>query len=494
MRLNSKQIVEYTGGTMVVEPIDPRALACGITWDSRSVSSGDVYVALPGERVDGHEFVADALRAGATIILVTDIPDPETRLLAQEMGAAIIEVSNTSAAIVDIARAWRKMLSAHVVALTGSSGKTTTKNLIRDVLKASFDVVATEGNQNNELGVPKTLLRAEPETQVLVVEMGMRGRGQIAELCEYVRPDSGLITNIGEGHIELLGTKDNIALAKAELFEALPDGKGKAFLNRNEEYAEFIRGNSRLTERRIELVWFDGIAPAVSSEASKSEEGDQGAVAPVEQQGAWADDVSLDSQGRPCFTLHIGSESRSCTVPLRGIHNVHNVCAAASIGASLGMDIDTIITALSQAEPERGRQEVVTAPDGFTVINDTYNANPDSMRAALMMLAAFDAKGERIAILGDMGELGDHAQACHRAIGELVYELAIDRLVCIGELSKYCAQSAQEAGMDPARIFVADSIADVLAKLEGSLSEEDVVLVKASRFMGLERIVGGLVN
>lgn len=501
MRLNSKQIGEYTGGTMVVEPLDSKALAQGISWDSRSISAGDVYVALPGERVDGHDFIADALRAGAAIVLVTDRLSPETHLLAQEMGAAVIEVSNTAAALVDIARAWRKALGGHIIALTGSTGKTTTKNLIRDVLKASFSVVATEGNQNNELGVPKTLLSAEPETQVVIVEMGMRGQGQIAELCEYVCPDSGLITNIGEGHIELLGTKDNIALAKTELFDALPEGKGRAFLNRNEEYADFIQTSSRLAQRRIELVWFGGMPDKEQSKNFSTTliDADNENDAPVSDlawghQGAWADEISLDTQGRPCFTLHIGNESRACTVPLRGIHNVDNVCAAASVAASLGMDIDTIVEALSHAEPERGRQEVLSTPEGFVVINDTYNANPDSMRAALMMLASYGVKGRRIAVLGDMGELGDHAQACHSAIGELVYELGIDHLVCIGELAKHIAQSALDAGMAPDKICVVDSIAAVLTELDGAVFEGDVVLVKASRFMGLERIVGGLVN
>ncbi|MEG0322522.1 MAG: Mur ligase family protein, partial [Raoultibacter sp.] len=185
MRLNTKQILEYTGGALLVDPIDASKLACGITWDSRTVTVGDLYVALPGEKVDGHSFVAPALRAGAAVVLVQDSPDEATCLLAREMGAAIIEVSNTSAAITDLARAWRGFLRCHVVGLTGSTGKTTTKNLVRDVLAASMSVVATQGNQNNELGVPKTLLAADPETQVVVVEMGMRGLGQITELCEF---------------------------------------------------------------------------------------------------------------------------------------------------------------------------------------------------------------------------------------------------------------------------------------------------------------------
>lgn len=495
MRINTKQICEYTGGSILVHPIDPSALACGISWDSRSVVQGDIYVALPGERVDGHDFISAALRAGAAIILVTEKPDAATCLLAEEMGAAIIEVSNTSAAITDIARRWRSSLHGHVLAVTGSSGKTTTKNLIRDVLKASFTVVSTEGNQNNELGVPKTLLSADPETEVVIVEMGMRGLGQIAELCEFTRPDMGLITNIGEGHIELLGSKENIARAKAELLASLPEGVGKAFLNRGDEYSPFISEVAELEKRRISLTWFDG-----SSEAAARREADrviaQEAADTADEScwGAWADQIELDSQGRPNFLLHINDASARCRVPLRGIHNVQNACAAASVAASLGMDIETIVAALENAEPERGRQEILTTREGLTVINDTYNANPDSMRAALMMFAAYEVSGRRVAVLGDMGELGDFAQACHEGIGELVADLLVDRLICVGDLSLHIARAAEEAGMDSDKIQYVKSIPEVLVELESYLLPEDAVLVKASRFMELERVVGGLVN
>ena len=234
MRLNVKQILFYTGGRYLVEPIDAGELLQGISWDSREIEAGCLYVALPGERVDGHAYVGAALRAGARAALVTDRPDEAAMLLAREMGAAIIEVPNTAHAITDIAREWRHHLKGRVIGLTGSTGKTTTKNLVRDVVAAAHTVVATKANQNNELGVPRTLLSADPETEVVVVEMGMRGRGQIEELCEFVRPDWGVITNIGESHIELLGSRENIARAKAELLAALP-AAGVAILNADDD-------------------------------------------------------------------------------------------------------------------------------------------------------------------------------------------------------------------------------------------------------------------
>lgn len=495
MKLNSKQITEYTGGNLLVEPIDASRISSGLTWDTRSISEGDTFVALPGERVDGHAFVPDALRAGASIILVSDRPEAETLLLAREMGAAIIEVSDTLVAITDIARAWRKALRGQVIALTGSSGKTTTKNLIRDVLSASFRVVATEGNQNNELGVPNTILSADPETQVIVVEMGMRGRGQIAQLCEFAAPDMGLITNVGEGHIELLGSKENIALAKAELFEALPEGNGRAFLNRRDAFAGFIVENTDLKSRRVGLTWFDGSGTATPY--LKENDDVEGSVTedePFASWGAWAEEIKLDSQGRPRFTLHVGLESQECLVPLRGAHNVHNACAAASVGSALGMDIQTIVSAIEEAKPECGRQDVLTAPGDYLVIDDTYNANPDSMRAALLMLASYGVRGRRVAVLGDMGELGDFSEACHKGIGQLAAELDLDRLICVGELASFIASEARGAGMESDKILHVESIPDVLTDLESYAGPGDVVLVKASRFMGLERVVGGLVN
>ena len=483
MRLNSKQICRYVGGTLLVEPVDASKLACGITWDSRKLAPDDVYVALPGLRVDGHRFVADALRGGAAVVLVTDRPDAATCLLAKEMGAAIIEVSSTVNAITDLARAWRASFCGRVVAITGSSGKTTTKNLVRDVLKASFKVVATEGNQNNELGVPKTILEADPETEVIVIEMGMRGIGQIRELCGLVAPDMGLITNIGDAHLELLRTRENIARAKAELFQSLPPGRGVAFMNRSDGYADFVRGIAELEAREVRLVWYDG-----SGTLDAQQE------APTASWGAWVDAIELDAQGRPSFMLHLGGEESPCTLPLQGLHNVHNAAAAASVGAAFGMNLATIVAALKEAVPEWGRQETLKARSGFTVINDSYNANPDSMRAALIMFAAMETTGRHIAILGDMGELGDAAQACHEGIGALVADLAVDYVVCIGELGAFIAQGARDAGMSDARVKHVLHISDILEELDTYLLPDDVVLVKASRFMGLERVVGGLVN
>ena len=434
MRLNAKQIAAYTGGQFLVDPIDASALMTGITWDSREVRPGWLYVALPGERVDGHAFVEAALRAGAAGALVTDGPSQSCALLARELGAAIIEVPNTASAITDLARAWRSHLRGRVIGLTGSVGKTTTKNLTRDVCAAYGSVVATKANQNNELGVPRTLLNADPETAVVVVEMGMRGRGQIAELCDFVRPVWGLITNVGESHIELLGSRENIARAKSELFEALPAGVGRAFANLDDDFAAFMAERGRLSERSVALSGFAGHPDAALRGALERESA-------ACDQAVWAEDVSLDAEGRPRFTLCARDaadhddgalfatvERVPCALSLTGAHNVDNACAAASVGFALGLDLATIAAALGASVPEPGRQEVIAARGGFTVINDAYNASPDSMRASLATFAATDVAGRRIAVLGDMGELGSFAPACHEGVGAAAASHHLDKL------------------------------------------------------------------
>lgn len=491
MRLNAKQIAAYVGGEFVVAPLDPRRLCCGITWDSREVATDDLYVALPGERVDGHSFVAAALSAGAACALVMQPLDEASLVLAREMGAGIIEVPDTAHAVTDLAREWRTHLKGRVIAVTGSTGKTTTKNLVRDVLAAGASVVATRGNQNNELGVPKTVLSASPETQAVVVEMGMRGAGQITELCEFVRPEWGLVTNAGESHIELLGSRENIARAKGELVASLPQGAGVAFLNNDNDLTDFMWDEAG-QDGRIAQVRFDGSGHGGERLVSQAVRGEVPAV--------WAEEVELDEQGRPRFTLcacgFAGAEVQreACALTLRGIHNVSNACSAAAVGLRFGLDLGVIARALAASEPAAGRQEVVRARGGFTVVNDAYNANPDSMRASLMTFCALDVPGRRIAVLGDMAELGEYAQACHQGIGEVAASLPLDYLLCVGELAQGIAAAAVEGGMPVERVSCASTTASALGELESLVEPGDAVLVKASNCMGLTRVVEGLVS
>lgn len=474
MRINTKQIIDWCGASCIVEPMDASHLATSITWDSRTVEPDALYVAFLGERVNGHDFVRAALLAGACIVLVMEPLSQEVLRLAREMGAAVLEVADTHSAVVDLAAEWRKRLHAHVIALTGSTGKTTTKNLIRDVLATSFNTTATKANQNNELGVPNTILSVNPETEFVVVEMGMRGLHQIEALCSYVLPEAALITNVGTSHMELLGSQENIARAKGEIVAALPQTTGKAFLNAHDEWSAFIVKETEAIERNVQLAYYDG-----------SGEADPLSV-------VWATDIELDGEGRPHFVLHIGTEQAPCVLSLRGVHNVENACGAALVGQAYGLDIATIIQGLESSLPEVGRQEIVQGKNNVMIINDAYNANPDSMRASLALFAAMDVPHKRYAVLGDMGELGDGAVACHEGIGRFAATLPLDRLICVGELAASIAQAAIEAGYPKSKVYTTDNRGEALHDLETRLEPGDAVLVKASHFMELERIVRGL--
>ena len=476
MRLNAKQIADYTAATVLVDAMDPSKLAEEITWDSREVKPGMVYVAFPGNKVDGHSFVEDSLRSGASVVLVMQRPTDSVCLLAKEMGAAILEVSSTFTAFTDLARAWRHHLRATVIAVTGSTGKTTTKNLVRDVLSTTYSTVATRGNQNNELGVPRTLLEANPENEYVVLEMGMQSLGELEGLCKYAKPDITLVTNVGESHIELLGSRENIARAKAEAVAALPAGTGKAILNAADDFTPFICETARVEERKIAVYYYDGSG----SQDSRSY--------------AYASNIELDDQGRPCFDLHIDNDVYPCHLSLRGAHNVNNACAAAVLGSICHIDNEKIVEGIETSLPEVGRQDVSVSPEGVVVINDAYNASPDSMRASLIMFNTLSVKGKRYAVLGDMGELGDFAKSCHEGIGELIPTLSIDYLICVGELASYIAQAARRAGFPEDHIFTTTSRVDALSELEARLVEGDAVLVKASHSMELDRVVRGLLN
>lgn len=506
MRLSVAEIAGAVGGTYA----GADATVEGVNWDSRLVQAGDMYVALPGERVDGHDFVGAAAANGAACALVTH---------EVEADIPLIVVDDTAAALTRLSAYWRSKLEGVVIGLTGSVGKTSTKNLVRDVLSHAHSVVATLANQNNELGVPNTLLAADIDTDAVVVEMGMRGRGQITELCEIARPDWGIITNVGESHIELLGSRDNIARAKAELFECLPDDRGIAFVNASDDYASQVCEFAKLDERNITTVFYGGISAS----------GDAPSV--------WASEVEFDDESRPSFVLNaqnvpvavdgsalcvsdsaatvpestnrLGEHKRThntepstdsltgkiaCKLELRGAHSVTNACAAAAVGLVSGMTLEQVRDALAAAQPEKGRQQITRTQAGITVFDDSYNASPDSMQASLNTFTSMAVEGKRVAVLGDMLELGDFSKECHERVGIMAANAHVDRLVCVGELSRHMARAAEEAGIDPQAIQTCDNAEEALALILPILEPGDAVLAKASHSIGLDRIVKGLVS
>jgi UDP-N-acetylmuramoyl-tripeptide--D-alanyl-D-alanine ligase len=495
MRLSATEIAQATSGQLFAKSEAREQIVTSLTWDSREVQPGALYVALPGERVDGHDFVSAAVKAGAVCVLVSRALPPQVMVGVVASGAAVVQVADTAAAVTDLARAWRERLAGRIIGITGSTGKTTTKNLVRDVLAAAGSVAATKGNQNNELGVPATVLAADADTQNVIVEMGMRGLHQIDQLCEFVCPNWGLVTNVGESHIELLGSRENIARAKAELFESLEAGS-YAFVNAADDMAGKLVEFGGLAQRGVKPVYFDGSLDAAAREAKRIES--DPAV-----QVVWAEDIALDEQGRPSFTLcangfaHLGAAGAvkvPCKLPLMGLHNVSNACSAAAVGFASGMSSQAVADALAGAVGESGRQEIIASPRGFVVINDAYNANPDSMRASLSTFASFAAKGRRIAVLGDMGELGDFAPQLHKEVGAVAAASNLDMLICAGELALGIYEGALGAGMDSSRIVRVADWQQALDVLAPQVGEGDAILVKASHFMGLDRVVKGLVD
>lgn len=492
MKLGVAEIAGCVGGTLAVCPDEGR-VARGVTWDSREVAPDDAYVALKGQRVDGHDFALAAAQAGAACILAAHRLDADAEAQIAQLGASIIVVEDTARSFVDLAHAWRGYLDGAVIGITGSSGKTTTKNLVRDVLSAAMKVAATKANQNNELGVPRTVLDAPEDADAVVVEMGMRGQGQIAALCEFVQPDMGLITNVGTSHIELLGSREAIARAKGELLDALPHG-GIAFLNADDDFSARLVEELQLEDRGIRLVFFAG-----ETFGSIEELGVFANADPF----VWADEVSYDALGRPTFSINayqfeemglpaVNGRER-CTLQLAGAHNVTNACAAAAVGLALGMSLPAVCAALAKAQPEQGRQQVLRMPQGTIVVDDSYNANPDSMKASLQTFASMEVAGSRIAVLGDMGELGDYAPQGHSEVGIAAAGAGLDWLVCVGELAKAIAAAAREAGFAGRLDEVGDAQA-ALALLEGALEPADAVLVKASHSMKLADVVEGLMS
>ncbi|ACU94649.1 UDP-N-acetylmuramoyl-tripeptide--D-alanyl-D-alanine ligase [Cryptobacterium curtum DSM 15641] len=485
MRLSASDIARFTGGMLVVPPAHEESLVAGFTWDSRQVQPGCLYVALPGERHDGFDFCINALDAGAACLLVMRSPDEALTLCAQRSGAAIVCVEDTFTAFTDLAAAWRSRLSGSVIAITGSSGKTTTKNLVRDVLARAGSVVATQGNQNNELGVPATLLRAEEDTQFVVVEMGMRGRGQIESLCRFVRPDMALVTNVGESHIELLGSRDGIARAKAEIIAGVKANTGIAFINASDDFASMLPAYGSADERGVEILFFDGSGKEPASYAAQDG---------IEVPSTFASDIELDEAGCARFTLHTPTGTASVHLALAGLHNVHNATAAAAVGSQVGLSASVIVDALEKATSLDGRGRVVRTASGVVVVDDAYNANPDSMKASLGSFAAMHFAGRHIAVLGDMGELGDTAEEAHARIGSLVASLPIDLIICVGSLACGIARAAVAAGMpEDAAICVTDASA-ALDQVVSLVNAGDGILVKASHSVGLEAVVKGLVK
>ncbi|MFE8951589.1 UDP-N-acetylmuramoyl-tripeptide--D-alanyl-D-alanine ligase [Streptomyces althioticus] len=463
--LSLAEIAEVVGGQTHDIP-DPSVLVTGeVVRDSREAGPGSLFVAFVGERVDGHDFAAQVVEAGAVAVLAS-----------RPVGVPAIVVEDVQAALGALARHVVTRLGATLVALTGSAGKTSTKDLVAQVLRRKAPTVFTPGSLNNEIGLPLTALTATEDTRFLVLEMGARGIGHIRYLTGLTPPRIGLVLNVGSAHIGEFGGREQIAQAKGELVESLPPAEegGVAILNADDPY---VRAMASRTKAKVILF-------GESGEADVS-----------------AENVRLTDSGQPSFRLHTPSGASDVTMRLYGEHHVSNALAAAAVAHELGMSADEIARALSEAGSlSRWRMEVTERPDGVTVVNDAYNANPESMKAALRALAAMGeasrAKGGRTwAVLGKMAELGDEALAEHDAVGRLAVRLNVNKLVAVGGREAAWLQlgAYNEGSWGEESVHVSDAQAAV-DLLRSELRPGDVVLVKASRSVGLESVAQALLE
>ena len=428
--------------------------------DSRVAEQQGLFVAVRGERVDGHEYVDRAIAAGAVAVLAN-----------APVGAPAVVVDDVVASLAALARHVASRLPAlRVVAVTGSQGKTGTKDLLGQVLSSVGTTVATLGSFNNQLGLPLTVLRADTDTRFLVLEMGARGVGHIRDLCGVAPPSVGLVLNVGKAHMGEFGSQEAIAQAKGELVESLPVD-GVAVLNADDPMVVAMADRTPATVRTFGES--DGAAVRLA-------------------------DLVLDARGRPGFDLVADGRTAHVQLQLLGEHQAGNAAAAAAVATALGMDLDAVAQALSRAtNASRWRMEVHDRVDGVTVVNDTYNANPDSMRVALKTLAALGrgrGGARTVAVLGEMRELGESSREEHDAVGRLAVRLDISQLLVVGEPARAIHLGAcLEGSWGGESVFVPDHDA-ALAWLQGFLEPGDVVLVKASRAAALERVAEALLE
>ncbi|NLV55612.1 MAG: UDP-N-acetylmuramoyl-tripeptide--D-alanyl-D-alanine ligase [Acidimicrobiales bacterium] len=444
MRLTLADLAAATGGTVTGGGSDAAVEGLGV--DSRALVPGRGFVALVAER-DGHDFAPAAVAAGAAAVVASrPLPD---------LGVPVVEVADTSAALLDAGRLARSRLADRVVGITGSVGKTSTKDLLAALLAVRWPTAASDRSFNNEIGVPLTLAGAPAGTEATVVEMGARGAGHVALLCSVARPTAAIVTRVAGVHLETFRTVDDVARGKAELVEALPVD-GLAVLNADDERVAAMRAVSA--------------APVLTF-----------GVGPGSDADVCAERIEVGPDLRPSISARSPWGAFEVRLAVHGAHQVANAVAAAGCALALGVDVDDVVDALARAEVSAGRMQVRVGASGATVVDDAYNANPTSVRAALDALAAVPGPGARIAVLGLMAELGPDESDLHRGVAAHAASLGL-RVVTVGT--------------DLYGLAGADAVPDVDAAVArvGPLAEGDVVLVKGSRVARLERVVDALVS
>lgn len=456
--LSFKEIIEATSGTLAGKN-HPQSVS-GISTDTRTLKRGELFIPLKGENFNGHKFIGEALKLGASLVFIQE------KIPSGLRDEPLLKVNDTLKAFHDVARFYRKKFNVKVLGITGSNGKTTTKDIAAEILSREYKVLKNEENFNNEIGLPGTLLELDETHQIAVLEMAMRGMGEIRELAGIALPDAGLITNIGEAHMERLGTRENIMKAKAELLEELAPG-GVSILNADDEWVDELR--KKAPSRVISFGYRKNADVKLIDFKSLSLDGF---------------DAKVDYGGRKI----------SFKFPVPGMHNLYNAMAAMAAGLCFGIKADSIKDALAGFKPAKKRMEKLLAPGGIIIINDSYNANPTAVRQVLVSLKDMKIDGKKIVVLGDMLELGEMEKMAHLEVGREVAVVSPDYFFTVGELAGISAENSVLSGMQRERVRTFSSNKEVAEEIKNLASSGDVVLIKGSRKMKMEEITGYLME
>lgn len=458
-----RELIEAVSGKIIQG--DQNCLIKRIYIDSRTLIPGDLFFAIIGPNFDGHDFIIEAFRKGAVGAVVCKGASTLLQNEQIEKNKIIIEVKDTLSALQDWSKHYKNKFKTFNICVTGSNGKTTTKEIIAHILSQKFPLLKTSGNYNNEIGIPLTLLQLNKSHKILVVEMGMRGLGEIKSLTNFIPPDLAVITNIGEAHIGLLGSKDNIFKAKSELLQSL-DKDGIAIINRDDLY--FLKTLGIVKKKKVYTFGIE----------NKSD--------------FMAKNIRIVSDKGIRFSLEVqNSKSREIYFPLLGRHNIYNALAAAAAAFALGMELDLIERGLSSFKPLDLHMQLSNFYKGIKILNDSYNASPLSVKSALETLAEVAQNNRKIAILGDMLELGEKTDFYHQEIGKEVAKLSIDLLITVGPGGKIIAQYSQEEGMAEEKVisFKKNEKINLAKKLLNLTKPGDFILLKGSREMKMEEIL-----
>ncbi len=424
----------------------------GISTDSRKIQKGELFIPLKGERFDGHDYISEVYNKGIQVVL-------SEKHIGHENKPYII-VENTLTALQDIASWYKDRFDLRIVAVTGSSGKTTTKDMIASVLSQRYKVLKTEGNLNNAIGLPMTLLNLDSTHQIAVLEMGMNSLGEIEKLAYIARPDIGVITNVGTAHIERLKTRENILKAKLELYTYF-NSNNLAIINGDNDLLRNVDSES------FQIIKFGLDDSNDISAINILEHGEEG----VE------------------FEVDIDNVIYEIKVPVPGLHNVYNALTAICIGLKLNMNMKEIKEGISKFKPSKLRMDIFNLRNNIRIINDAYNANPESMYAAISTLASFNKQGRTVCILGDMLELGDEACKLHSQVGRFAHQAGVGLLITVGALSEYIRKGAVESGFNTENAYHFNTNAEACKSAISQLKSGDTVLIKGSRGMQMEEIV-----